>query len=83
MQCIKLLECAKSPETLALVSKHLCDYGCIAGSKACSRRRMRCNADVSPGAQTAGPDISLLDPVLQKQWDHAANKHLGNVLIST
>ena len=28
-----------------------------------------------------GPDISLLEPALQKQWDHAANAHLGNLVI--
>ena len=28
-----------------------------------------------------GPDISLLDSALQKQWDHAANAHLGNIII--
>ena len=28
-----------------------------------------------------GPDISLLDPALQQQWDHAANANLGNMII--
>lgn len=27
------------------------------------------------------PDISLLDPALQEQWDHAANAHLGTIEI--
>ena len=27
------------------------------------------------------PDISLLRPALQKQWDHAANAHLGNIVV--
>ena len=31
--------------------------------------------------QQEGPDISLLEPALQKQWDHAANAHLGNMVI--
>ncbi|KAL3130485.1 hypothetical protein ABBQ38_008302 [Trebouxia sp. C0009 RCD-2024] len=31
--------------------------------------------------QQEGPDISLLDPALQKQWDHDRNAHLGNVVI--
>ena len=31
--------------------------------------------------QQQGPDISLLSPVLQRQWDHARNAHLGNMLI--
>ncbi|KAL3130451.1 hypothetical protein ABBQ38_008273 [Trebouxia sp. C0009 RCD-2024] len=30
-----------------------------------------------------GPDISLLDPVLRQQWDHAANAHLGKVVIKS
>ena len=28
-----------------------------------------------------GPDISLLSPLLQSQWDHANNAHLGNIVI--
>ena len=32
-------------------------------------------------AQQEGPDISLLRPALQKQWDHAANAHLGTIVI--
>ena len=32
--------------------------------------------------QQEGPDIRLLEPALQKQWDHAANAHLGNILIT-
>ena len=28
-----------------------------------------------------GPDISLLSPLLQSQWDHANNAHLGHVII--
>ena len=32
-------------------------------------------------AQQERPDISLLSPVLQKQWDHAANAQLGNIVI--
>ncbi|KAL3130319.1 hypothetical protein ABBQ38_008151 [Trebouxia sp. C0009 RCD-2024] len=28
-----------------------------------------------------GPDISLLEPALQRQWDHTANAHLGEVVI--
>ena len=29
--------------------------------------------------QQGGPNISLLDPALQQQWDHATNAHLGLV----
>ena len=63
---------------LALATKR-CD--CTAGSKACSRCCTRCRAGVIQVAQTTGPDISQLDPVLQKQWDHDANKHLGQIII--
>lgn len=28
-----------------------------------------------------GPDICLLEPALQKAWDHAANAQLGNIVI--
>ncbi|KAL3147802.1 hypothetical protein ABBQ32_002530 [Trebouxia sp. C0010 RCD-2024] len=28
-----------------------------------------------------GPDIGLLEPALQRQWDHAANAHLGTTVI--
>ena len=31
--------------------------------------------------QGLGPDISLLSPILQRQWDHAKNAHLGMILI--
>ena len=31
--------------------------------------------------EQAGPDISLLSPLLQSQWDHASNAHLGHVVI--
>ena len=31
--------------------------------------------------EQAGPDISQLAPHLQQEWDHAANAHLGSILI--
>ena len=31
--------------------------------------------------EQAGPDISLLSPLLQSQWDHPRNAHLGNAVI--
>ena len=48
------------------------------------QQRVRCHSkqDQSAAAQQGGPDISRLDPDLQKQWDHAANVHLGNVDIA-
>ena len=30
----------------------------------------------------AGPDISRLAPHLQQEWDHAANTHLGSIIIA-
>ena len=35
----------------------------------------------SQRGQQDGPDISLLKPTLQKQWDHVGNAHLGNKII--
>ena len=32
--------------------------------------------------QPVGPDISALNKTLQKQWDYAANLHLGNAVIA-
>ena len=31
--------------------------------------------------QHAGPDISLLAPILQEQWNHAANARLGSIVV--
>ena len=31
--------------------------------------------------EQAGPDISLLSPLLQSQWDHPRNAHLGTIVI--
>ena len=39
-----------------------------------------CSADSQP-VQLDGPDISRLDVALQQQWDHAANAHLGCIVI--
>ncbi len=37
---------------------------------------IRCNPVT---LQHQGPDISQLDAVLQEQWDHEKNRHLGNI----
>ena len=37
---------------------------------------------VCSGEQAGGPDISLLDPALQKQWDHKGNAWLGNISVT-
>ena len=49
-------------------------------------RRGQCHAlcaspDQTTKPQQEGPDISLLSPALKKQWDHAANAHLGTIVI--
>jgi len=41
-----------------------------------SSRLRCCNQTSQP--TTGGPDISLLRPELQRQWDHAKNEHLGD-----
>ena len=43
--------------------------GCISQSEALS-------------GTPCGPDITLLSPLLQSQWDHVQNAHLGNILIT-
>ncbi|KAA6420388.1 MAG: hypothetical protein FRX49_09550 [Trebouxia sp. A1-2] len=37
----------------------------------------------APQQSSAGPDISLLRPELQRQWHHAKNQHLGDRQITT
>ena len=41
----------------------------------------RCAASLHQASQVSGPDISQLDRHLQEQWDHAANAHLGNIVV--
>ena len=57
------------------INKHVNGSGYVAGIRA--RHHRLCKAVVLQGAQTARPDISQPDPVLQRQWDRAANRHLG------
>ena len=46
------------------------------------QRHVLCaSPDQTTKPQQEGSDISLLSPALQKQWDHAANAHLGNIVI--
>ncbi|KAL0042064.1 hypothetical protein WJX77_001984 [Trebouxia sp. C0004] len=40
------------------------------------RRICRCNQTLQQAS--AGPDISLLRPELQREWHHAKNQHLGD-----
>ena len=39
----------------------------------------RCHSTQGQRVQQEGPDISRLDLLLQAQWDHAANAHLGSI----
>ena len=39
------------------------------------------HSDEGQKVQQKGPDISLLSPALHKEWDHAANAHLGNIVV--
>lgn len=40
------------------------------------------NQDFNQQAKQQGPNVSLLSPKLQQQWDHARNAHLGNIDIT-
>ena len=57
-------------------SDRLHDLGHQSSSCQPSGSDQRTNTD-----QQQGPDISLLSPVLQRQWDHAKNAHHGLILI--
>ena len=52
---------------------------CVALSPGCSSLRC-CNE--TQQQTSAGPDISLLRPELQRQWHHARHQHLGDRKIS-
>ncbi|KAL3130471.1 hypothetical protein ABBQ38_008291 [Trebouxia sp. C0009 RCD-2024] len=45
------------------------------------QNHLSCFSTQSQKTQRKGPDISLLDLLLQKEWDHARNAHLGNSVI--
>ena len=46
-----------------------------------SSHQPRCSDQDRGIGQQQGPDISLLSPVLQRQWDHANNAHLGDIVV--
>ena len=50
---------------------------CAAGNPRHTRRQKA----VRQHEHQTGPEISLLAPELQEQWDHAANAHFGNIVI--
>ncbi|KAL3137175.1 hypothetical protein ABBQ32_006742 [Trebouxia sp. C0010 RCD-2024] len=41
----------------------------------------QCQSDQRQHVQQATSNISILDPDIQQQWDHAGNAHLGNMTI--
>ncbi|KAL3132815.1 hypothetical protein ABBQ38_006741 [Trebouxia sp. C0009 RCD-2024] len=53
----------------------------VKGEARCLCLTTDCCSNQSKYLQQGGPDISHLDPALQQQWDHAANAHLGNMII--
>ena len=52
-----------------------------AEGKACQQQRMSPCSTQQQHTQQEGLDISLLEPALQKQWDHAKHAHMGNIVI--
>ena len=48
-------------------------------SRACSIKT--CTIRCLRADQLAGPDISLLSTLLQLQWDHVKNAHLGSIVL--
>ncbi|KAL3155490.1 hypothetical protein ABBQ38_011044 [Trebouxia sp. C0009 RCD-2024] len=66
----------------ALIPIHtLLARGCQAGRKLDQRLELFCHASKGQHAhaEQQGPNISLLAPALQKQWDHTANAGLGDI----
>ena len=54
---------------------------CDTGSLSYQRHLLSCFSTQPQHTRQEGPNISLLDPALQKQWDHARSDHLGNTVI--
>ena len=70
-----------------LSGAHCCQMSCRilawTAMQANQEFRMSCHAVTQSRVSLQGrPVISRLDPALQKQWDHAANAHLGIVVIT-
>ena len=60
----------------------LCRAFCSSGAssfKACKASVPSCS--MSNVQQSSSPDISLLSPLLQRQWHHAKNAHLGDTVV--
>ena len=54
---------------------------CHAGRAHVQSSFVSCHSRQGQPVQQKGPDIGLLEPALQKQFDQAANAHLGNIII--
>ena len=52
-----------------------------ADEQSCQQQWTTLFSTQSQHTQQEGPDISLLDPALQKQWNHAANARLGSIVV--
>ncbi|KAL0019382.1 hypothetical protein WJX77_003759 [Trebouxia sp. C0004] len=55
----------------------------LRNNKHASRHSRICRCNKIRQQASAGPDISLLRPELQKQWHHVKNQHLGDRRITT
>lgn len=44
-------------------------------------RKFSTHSESTSNKQQGGPDVSLLSPRLQSLWGHAANAHLGSIVI--
>ena len=69
---------------VSVVALHiLYNTACDASSEQDQQLDMLCHWDKSRHAhvQLEAPDISLLPPVLQQQWDKARNAHMGHMVV--
>ena len=70
------------PILLQLRAHHKCIFPLSPSSSSGFRVQCRLYSTtaLAPDEQ-AGPDISLLSPLLQSQWDYPSNAHLGTIVI--
>ena len=73
---------------LRLPAHHGCTFLVLPSSSSGFRVHLQVQCSLPENSSTAlapdeqaGPDISLLSPLLQSQWDHPNNAHLGNIII--
>ena len=82
---LTIYACVPSAHFLEAAALYPASMGCPAGTARYQKAELSCRSFQSQHArlQEEGPDISSLDPLLQKQWHHAANSHLGNITIKS